>query len=526
MAKDVSYLLPPDYDVSRLFQQLEDLYTRKEHGEGQSRSTYLDTWDWRLFDAEVMVERNGYRYTLSKLDGTLLASEAGSRKLRPLCWDFPEGELREHLARCMDVRALLPQFTVVTTQYDQALLNKDRKTVLRFSILHQRAEHGEEQRELPSLLLVRPLRGYSKPKKKVAALLKSEGFTECGGDDVLMARLHQSFGVDRNLTSSKFVARLSGEATVAEAVQQICTLLKAAMLRNLPGVLDDIDSEFLHDFRVAVRRTRSLLSLLKKYLPLGEVRQFQDEFKWLGTVTGPVRDLDVYLLMTDQYQAMLPEELHPGLSTFFKVLESQRKKDLRRMKNELQSERFDQLMEGWQQFLDLLPERDDYPAGAENCREVAEKIIRKRLKRILKDGGRITPETEDAKLHELRIEGKKFRYILEFFRSLFDEQATQEYLKQMKKLQNNLGDFNDYSVQREVLLGRLSQLRPAATDSLEMAAALGGLVVHLGDAQKEVRTKFEQTFRSFATSENIDLLEHIFSIRNSDGKGAWGKGKK
>ncbi len=513
MENNVSYLLPPGYDLSRLYQQLEDLYLLEETGEQQYRSTYLDTWDWRLVSNGVMVERAGYKYTFSNLDGAILASETGSRKPRPLLRDFPQGALREHLAKCMDVRALLPQFTVETAQNDVALLNKDQKTVLRFSVIRQSAEHGDEHRELQPLLILKPLRGYNKPKKKVVALLRAEEFRKCGEDESLMERLHQAFGVDRSITSSKFSCRLSAEASIAEAVQQICIVLKEAMLRNLSGTLEDIDSEFLHDFRVAVRRTRSLLSLLKKYLPQGEVRQFQEEFKWLGTVTGPVRDLDVYLLMTDQYQGMLPVELQPGLKSFFLTLASQRKKDLRQMKAALQSERFSQLIEGWQQFLELLPDRDDYPAGAANCREVAEKIIRKRFKRILKEGGRITPETGDEKLHELRIEGKKFRYMLEFFCSIFAEEATLEYLKQMKKLQNNLGDFNDYSVQREVLLVRLQQLKPTTPDSLALAAALGGLIVHMGDAQQEVRTKFEQTFQNFAAKKNIDLLEQIFAGR-------------
>lgn len=513
MEKSVSYLLPPDCDLSRLYQQLGELYFLEETGEMKSRSTYLDTWDWRLFTAGCLVERAGYKYTFSNSAEEIRVAETGSRKPRPRSWEFPPGELRDQLARFMDVRALLPQFAVDTAQADFALLNKDRKTVLRFSIVRQSAEREGRLQELAPLLVIKPLRGYDKPRKKVVALLKREELARSGRDESLMTRLLEAFAIDTSLTSSKFSTRLSEQMSVAAAVRQVCTVLREAVLRNLPGVLEDIDSEFLHDFRVAVRRTRSLLSLLKNYLPVGEVRQFQGEFKWLGTITGPVRDLDVYLLMTEQYRAMLPAELHSGLGSFFKTLESRRKRDLSRMKKALQSERFAQLMEGWQQFLDLLPERDDYPAGAENCREVAEKIIRKRFKRMLKDGGRITPETEDEKLHELRIEGKKFRYILEFFQSLFNEEATRDYLRQMKKLQNNLGDFNDYSVQREVLLNRLSQLRPTAADSLAMAAALGGLIVHLGDAQQEVRTSFEQTFENFATRENIELLEMVFSDR-------------
>ena len=68
------------------------------------------------------------------------------------------------------------------------------------------------------------------------------------------------------------------------------------MKDNEKGIIDDIDSEFLHDFRVAVRRTRSLLGQIRYVLPKRRVTRFKRDFAWLGEVTGPARDMDVYLL--------------------------------------------------------------------------------------------------------------------------------------------------------------------------------------------------------------------------------------
>ncbi len=65
---------------------------------------------------------------------------------------------------------------------------------------------------------------------------------------------------------------------------------------NLPGLLADIDTEFLHDFRVAVRRTRATLKLGRPALPDEMRSRWEPEFKWLGDLTTPVRDLDVYEL--------------------------------------------------------------------------------------------------------------------------------------------------------------------------------------------------------------------------------------
>ena len=68
------------------------------------------------------------------------------------------------------------------------------------------------------------------------------------------------------------------------------------MRANLPGLLDDVDTEFLHDFRVAVRQTRSTLKLGRAALPEVMRSRWEPEFKWLGDVTTQVRDLDVYEL--------------------------------------------------------------------------------------------------------------------------------------------------------------------------------------------------------------------------------------
>ena len=82
-----------------------------------------------------------------------------------------------------------------------------------------------------------------------------------------------------------------------------------------PGMLDDVDTEFLHDFRVAVRRTRSTLKLGRPALPQGVADRWEPALKWLGGLTTPVRDLDVYELdlptMAGWLVAADPADLQP-----------------------------------------------------------------------------------------------------------------------------------------------------------------------------------------------------------------------
>ena len=64
----------------------------------------------------------------------------------------------------------------------------------------------------------------------------------------------------------------------------------------MPGTLADVDSEFLHDLRVAVRRSRALQRELRGVFPPEPLRVFRDGFRELQVLTGPTRDLDVQLL--------------------------------------------------------------------------------------------------------------------------------------------------------------------------------------------------------------------------------------
>ena len=79
------------------------------------------------------------------------------------------------------------------------------------------------------------------------------------------------------------------------SVRKILRSLFVTLRSNANGVAEDANTKCLHDLRVANRRTRSALSQIKGVLPVSVIEYFQPEFKWLGNVTGPCRDLDVFL---------------------------------------------------------------------------------------------------------------------------------------------------------------------------------------------------------------------------------------
>lgn len=61
-----------------------------------------------------------------------------------------------------------------------------------------------------------------------------------------------------------------------------------------PGIERDLDTEFVHQARVATRRMRSCLRLFRNAVPLSTGAFLAAELKWLGGLLGAVRDLDVF----------------------------------------------------------------------------------------------------------------------------------------------------------------------------------------------------------------------------------------
>ena len=85
-----------------------------------------------------------------------------------------------------------------------------------------------------------------------------------------------------------------------------------------------------------------------------------------------------------------------------------------------------------------------------------------------------------------------------------------QLIGQLKNLQDNLGDFNDLSVQQEMLAEYLTRVRPGSKKSRELAAAIGGLMTGLSVQHSEVRAHFEETFAAFAADENLELFHTLF----------------
>jgi CHAD domain-containing protein len=321
---------------------------------------------------------------------------------------------------------------------------------------------------------------------------------------ILLTALEQQ---GRTLYSSKQLIYLQPETRADIASKHIYSQLLTTIKDNEQGTIDDIDSEFLHDFRVAVRRTRSALSQLKKVLPDDINSHYAEFFSWLGSITSETRDLDVYLLNFERYKQDLPMAMREYLNPFQTFLHKKQQQAQQQLATELRSAHYLSSLSAWQQYL-------EQPVSVStNCqltiKELADKRVWKNFQRVLKEGAAISELSPAEALHELRKSCKKLRYLMEFFQSLYTKNKIKILLNALKGLQEVLGDFQDCTVQEAHLKQFHAEMQSMDTPA-DTLLAIDSLIDNLDSHKVEIRSHFDLKFAAFTQQEMLDTFKLLF----------------
>jgi CHAD domain-containing protein len=451
----------------------------------------MDTFDGRLRAAGLRAERSRGQLRLIDPGAPVRAASVPDTALR--LGDLPDGTLHERLAGVIEERALLPLARVRSTVQALAVLNADQKTVVRLEVEHARVGRTE----LPPRLRVTPVLGYDRAFERTvkalalppAATLFDEAVTAAGG---------RPAGVSSKV-GLKLARGLRADAAAGAVLARLADIAEA----NVAGTIDDVDTEFLHDLRVAVRRARSVLRELEGVFPPAEWERARTELRWVQAMTGPVRDLDVQL-----HEWTGGEELRP----LHDLLAARRAKELKALRRGLKGDRFADALVAWRALATLRPAaRDDAerPQAAQSIDRVAGARIRKVYARMVADGRAIDDGSPDEALHDLRKRGKELRYLLELFGGLFGDDVVKPMVSALKGLQDVLGRFQDRAVQAEQLRSLGPELA-AAEGGPDALMAMGRAMDALTKDQWAARADFAARFDVFAAKAQRRLVKDTF----------------
>lgn len=226
----------------------------------------------------------------------------------------------------------------------------------------------------------------------------------------------------------------------------------------------------LHELRVAMRHTRSLLGAYRALLGRDLVRHFRVEWRWLSTATSRLRDIDVLhaavLEASADYVALDPR----ARARLAKFLHDQRARDAARLQRKLAGARYARLRRAWPLALTAVITRTapDAPPMA----TAAAAAISKALARLRRDIASVATNNSPTAQHELRKQCKRLRYLVEPCASLYPAAQLAAVQSALKRLQTLLGKRCDRHAQLTLFSGHLwrrAKGRPALRAVLKAA---------------------------------------------------------
>jgi CHAD domain-containing protein len=427
----------------------------------------LDTADWRL-------QRAGLDLVYVERDGVLALSRPGSGRIEqttgPLRWPtvldgIPAGPVRDALSGPVWVRALLPVAKSQLVGVKFSVLNEDAKTVVRL-IWWDSALQTPGKATLPVRVDIECLRGYQKDAGEVERLLLAGApLTSTRG-----SWLDDMRGVAGVGPVSTRPSRMRPDQPADVAVAEALLGYLSDLETNVAGVIGDIDTEYLHDLRIAVRRTRSIMKLLADVLPAGVAARMVPEFRWLGQTTTPTRDLDVYLLGVADLAASMtnPADLDP----FADHIHRRRLLEHRALVRALRSRRFADLCHSWRIELESVvaaPARHQLTAA-----QLADERIQRIFRKARKRARLIDADSPAEQVHALRKTCKELRYLIEVFKPLCEPKVYKQVVQDLKGLQDVLGEFQDSEVQA-------AALRVFAQEMIDGGEVKAGAILAMGE---------------------------------------------
>ncbi len=513
MRNKLKFSFPDGYDEKQLIRELTDHYAIKKEPSMLKSFAMCDTFDWRLFNKSLVLYESENKLFLRKLYINAIIHGIEITSLPVFIWDFPDSELKEQLAPIIKMRALIELVKVYSRSTPYRILNQDKKTVARLVYEEIRPSHDKNEPMLAAHLWLKPVRGYPKYSRELAERFEEAGFSISKEEDIYFKAL-EAVEKRPGSYSAKLNIQLNPDMRTDEATKIILKFLLQVIRINQANIEKDLDTEFLHDFRVAIRRTRSALDQIKSVFPKETTSRFKKNFAFVGKLSNQLRDLDVYLLKEDIYKGMLPAVLRNDIDPLFDYLREKRSKAFKEVIMGLKSKEYSRILQDWDAFLNEPPHDSPTASNADlPIIDLSRKRIYKRYLSIVKAGNQILENTEDERLHALRIECKKLRYLMEFFSSLFPRKRINILIQQLRKLQDNLGDFNDLCVQEEYLLNTADELPVTDQQSKKTLEAIGSLIGTLDREKQIVKDAFARTFTEYASPGNKNLFRKLFASK-------------
>jgi triphosphatase len=481
---------------------------------------YLDTFDWSLLRHQLSLR---YRvaderavYTLKSLGG--IAEGIANRTEMEVPLDgpaalpakLPSKQLRQAVEPLIFPRKLLERIQVITDRRRYRLFSPEGAEMeLAFDAAAFSPRGLDPPRRAPRLheMEAEILKGPAGALNSLASLLGGTfGFPPSTASKFQVGFERLKMALPSKKTPENL--RVVLDDRLDAALQKILADQHRRFLEQLPGVRQDLDTEFVHQARVATRRMRSAVRLFQGAMPEKTASYLAEELKWLGALLGAVRDLDVFLLNLSRFREQIIRFPGRKKKAFENWAERHRRLPLKALVEGLDSRRFRNFEGRFSRLIQKTPPAHPRaPLARKPIREMAPMIITEHLDAVLGKGQEALAKPKLKRFHLLRIESKRLRYALEFLAPAYGG-ALDPLVSKTVEIQDCLGELQDTVFTRKYIDALYEDWKRKLVDP-ELVFILGEIYQLQGEIARARREKFEKIWERFSSAENIDLIKGI-----------------
>ncbi len=505
-----SFVIPENQRISELVLLLQNKFPVRVLAETVNHRVFYDTFDWRLYKNGSVLEkyedgRSSKIYWQADKHGKLKI-QLGLSKVPRLASDLTDCEFRQQLQSVISVRELTPHIRIKLKRLPLVVLDKNQKVVVRLSFdeYWYSPSRLRADKLLAKRLSIKSVKGYLQDYQQVEALFLAMKLHPVR--DNLMKLALRVKGVSAGEYTTKLNLMLDPDMSAEQALKKILLRLLEIMRQNTTGSINGRDTEFMHDYRVSIRKTRTALKQINDVLPQAVSEKYEKFFSMLGKLTTPVRDLDVFLIQLVNYQEDLSPSEQQQLQALGEYLMLSRAEAQKKYIEVLKSSEYRENIKKWRDYLQHSGTESfppDKPSQA--VYKLADELIWHIYQQVLEQGNAITKNSIAETLHELRKTFKKLRYVMEFFRSIYPAKKMRVLVQALKVIQDNLGEINDLDVHMGIIKGFIKQ-----SINEDAIKACRQMIKNLEQLQDKIRAKFAVCYADFSSSENKNNFRQIF----------------
>ncbi len=509
-----SFIIPEEQSIPALVSLFREAFSVQAQAESVYYRVFYDTFDWRLFKHGAALEvhddgRSHRIYWRADKDGKLKI-QLGLRKIPHLTAELPAGEFRQQLQSVVAVRELLPRTRLRINRQSFAVLDENKKIVVRlyFDVYWYKPSKLRAARVLTKRMTIKAVKGYTEDYLKVEAFLLAMPLPmplQPAQDNVMKLALIAT-GVSTNEYSTRLNLRLEHDMPAQQVLKEIMLCLFKIMQQNTAGCIRGRDTEYMHDYRVAIRKMRVALKQLEHLEPQTANTEYKAFFLKLGELSKPVRDLDVFLLQLDNYQSHFEKSGWQQLQPLREYLLHSRAEAQKILIEELKSPQYRDDIKKLRDHLEHEGSENSTPdKPGKAVYKLADEQFWEINQRAVKQGKTITDNSDAEAFHELRKTFKHLRYLIEFFQGLYPAVKLREVIQTLTDVQDNLGEFND----RQIQIGLVKAFIEQCNDE-DAIKASEQIIEILQQQQHEAGKNFKHSYAAFSSSGSQKRFKEIF----------------